>query len=76
MADSTKRLPTNAAGAWYVDSSCIGCGLCASTAPSIFDMGNESQAHVVLQPDTPVDTALAEQAMSECPVQAIGNDGK
>lgn len=75
MADKTSRTPGQAAGAWYVDTSCIGCSLCASTAPDTFSMNEDgSLALVAAQPGTAADGALAEQALAECPVGAIGND--
>jgi ferredoxin len=75
MADKTARLPDNAKGKWYVDSSCIGCGLCTSTAPEIFALNDGGQASVVRQPETAEETDLARQAQADCPVQAIGDDG-
>ncbi|HCX96915.1 MAG: ferredoxin [Spirochaetia bacterium] len=76
MADKTSRLAGNAAGKWYVDSSCIGCGLCSSTAPDIFTLGDEGQALVIRQPQTASEIELATQALNDCPVQSIGNDGE
>jgi len=76
MADKSARLPGNAEGRWYVDSSCIGCGLCTSTAPDIFALNDNSQATVGRQPETPEETELAAQAQGDCPVQAIGDDGE
>lgn len=75
MADRTSRTPGQAAGAWYVDTGCIGCSLCVSTAPETFSMSEDgSLAMVTAQPGTAAGTALAEQALAECPVGAIGND--
>lgn len=76
MADKDSRLPQNAPGPWYVDSNCIDCDLCRETAPSVFrrdeDNGNSIVFH---QPETDEERALAEEARSGCPVEAIGNDG-
>lgn len=76
MADSSSRLPGNVPGAWYVDSNCIGCGLCSATAPDIFDLSDGGQAVVKRQPAGPDELELAEQALNDCPVQSIGNDGE
>ncbi len=76
MADISSRLPGNVKGPWYVDSNCIGCGLCSATAPDIFELNNEGQAIVKRQPSSPDETAQAEQALNDCPVQSIGNDGE
>jgi ferredoxin len=35
MANILDRLPQNAPGRFYVDSTCTDCGLCPSTAPAI-----------------------------------------
>lgn len=76
MADKNSRNASNASGAWYVDSSCIGCSLCSGIAPSIFSMSDDgSTAFVSAQPADSSDLELAAQALSDCPVQAIGNDG-
>jgi len=74
MADKATRLPGNAKGRWYVDASCIGCGLGTSTAPDIFALNDDGQATVVRQPETPEETELATRAQGDCPVQAIGDD--
>ncbi len=74
MADRNSRLPGNVPGAWYVDATCIGCGLCSATAPDIFSLTGEGQAVVSRQPDSDEKSALALQALNDCPVQAIGND--
>ncbi|HWR10754.1 MAG TPA: ferredoxin [Rectinemataceae bacterium] len=75
MADKSSRNPGNVAGKWYVDSTCIGCGLCNGTAPDIFSMTDDgSRAFVAKQPVSGGETKLAVQALGDCPVDAIGND--
>lgn len=75
MADKSSKGPGNIPGKWYVDSSCIGCALCAGTAPEIFSMSDDgSSAFVARQPATGDDVGLAAQALSDCPVGAIGDD--
>jgi ferredoxin len=76
MADKSARRPGNVKGTWYVDSSCIGCGICASTAPGIFALGDDGQALVIRQPETSDETKIAAQAQDDCPVQSIGDDGE
>jgi len=76
MADKTARLPQNAPGKWYVDSTCIGCGLCTVTAPDIFTMGDDGQAFVARQPANDAETELAVQAANDCSAQSIGDDGE
>jgi ferredoxin len=76
MADLSSRLPSNGRGALYSYSTCIGCGLCSSTAPDIFTLDDNGQALVVHQPETAEEIELATQALDDCPVQSIGNDGE
>ncbi|MFZ2635694.1 MAG: ferredoxin [Rectinemataceae bacterium] len=75
MADKNAKNPGQASGAWYVDNSCIGCSLCAGTAPTLFSMSDDgSVALVTKQPSGGGELALAAQALSDCPVEAIGSD--
>lgn len=76
MADHSTRNAFNAPGAWYVDSTCIACGLCASLAPDNFHMTDDgTTAFVFKQPSSAADLESSGGAMSDCPVSAIGNDG-
>lgn len=53
-----------------VDASlCTGCGLCASTCPEVFEMGDDNIAHVK-KSESGGDCDLSEVA-SQCPVEAI-----
>ena len=72
MADKTLAIKKNVAGSWYVDESCIGCGLCASTAANNFIM-DDDKAYVAKQP-TASELADCQAAQESCPVQAIGDD--
>jgi len=76
MPEKTERLLQNVAGAYYVDSSCIDCDMCRSTAPNVFkrdeDIGMSVAFH---QPITAEEIALAEEARIGCPTESIGNDG-
>jgi ferredoxin len=76
MADRTERLPQNVAGPFYVDSSCIDCDMCRSTAPDFFRRDEDIGMSIVYrQPVTPTERALAEEAKQGCPTESIGNDG-
>lgn len=76
MASTIERLPRNIVGRYYVDSSCIDCDLCRTTAPAFFTRDDEIGFSIVYrQPVTPEELALAEEAREGCPTESIGNDG-
>lgn len=76
MANKDDRLPENAPGAWYVDSSCIDCDVCRTTAQNNFASNeDEGRSYVSKQPEGAEEVAQCEEAMAGCPVEAIGNDG-
>ena len=77
MASTIERLPQNIVGRYYVDSSCIDCDLCRTTAPAFFTRDDEIGFSIVYrQPVTPEELALAEEAREGCPTESIGNDGE
>jgi ferredoxin len=76
MANKTDRLPQNAPGAFYVDSSCIDCDLCRGNAPDFFRRDDDFGYSVVYrQPQTPEELQQAVEAFDGCPSTSIGNDG-
>jgi ferredoxin len=59
-----------------VDSTCIDCDLCRSTAPDFFSRSAELGSSIVhRQPVTPDEIARAEDGLQACPTDSIGNDG-
>lgn len=51
--------------------ACIGCGLCESICPEVFELDDESIA-VVLVDEIPAESEeCTEQSEDECPVEAI-----
>ena len=77
MADRNLRSPENVPGRFYVDSSCIDCGLCPDTAPTAFRRFDEGGYTIVHhQPESEQELALAEEAREACPTESIGNDGE
>ena len=76
MADRTQKLPENVPGKFYVDTTCIDCDLCRQTAPANFARNAEKgYSYLAVQPRTPEEEKSCEQAMKECPVDSIGNNG-
>jgi len=76
MASKQNKFKENVNGKYYVDDSCIACDACCVEAPRFFAMNDDDgHAYVKLQPQTPEDMKEAENALSACPVEAIGNDG-
>lgn len=76
MADPKDKVKDNTDGKWYVDSQCIDCDLCRTTAPNNFKQNpDEGYSFVYQQPVNDEDAKLCQEAMDECPVEAIGSDG-
>lgn len=76
MADPTDCVKENVPGAYYVDMQCIDCDVCRDTAPDNFTRSDENgYSYVFKQPETEEERELCEEALTACPVEAIGNDG-
>jgi len=76
MADNTAKAEKNVDGKYYVDTNCVSCGQCVDIAGNFFVENPEGGIYVKAQPESADDVALCEQALSNCPVDAIGNDGQ
>ena len=50
---------------------CIGCGLCPSIAPNVFEMREDDKAHVIVDMISKDDEAEAQESAESCPVNAI-----
>ncbi|MEB3322113.1 MAG: ferredoxin, partial [Synechococcaceae cyanobacterium] len=74
MARPSLRLSANAAGPFYVDSSCIDCGTCWQWDPDHFAPAGTT-SHVHRQPEGEEETRRALLALQACPVAAIGAPG-
>ena len=48
---------------------CIGCGLCASMCPEVFEMKDDGKAHI--KDDKACDKCDCKDVVSSCPTQAI-----
>ena len=76
MAEINKKLPENKSGNFYVDKQCIDCDVCRDTSPTNFTRNDENgYSFVHKQPETPEEFELCEEALTACPVEAIGDDG-
>ena len=75
MADAKRRLASNVEGDFFVDSSCINCGVSRSYAPKTFG-DDGAHAFVKNQPSSEPDTLAAQMALLACPVAAIGTSQK
>lgn len=71
MADRNKRLDSNVAGNFYVDSTCIDCDTCRQLAPDSFEEVGEYSA-VTRQPQGEGQLHQAYRALLACPVGSIG----
>ena len=71
MAHQNKRLASNVAGNFYVDSTCINCDACRQLAPDSFEEIGDHSA-VTMQPHGEEQLHRAYQALLACPVGSIG----
>jgi glyoxylase-like metal-dependent hydrolase (beta-lactamase superfamily II) len=75
MASASKRRPENAAGDFFVDTTCIDCDTCRWMAPETFtDAGDQAAVHH--QPATEEELERALQALVSCPTASIGTTEK
>jgi ferredoxin len=85
MADPTDQWPDNIGGeatidgkrvSFYVDRECILCSVCSDCAPKNFRMSDEEDHDICFkQPENAEELAACYEAMENCPVEAIGDDG-
>ncbi len=75
MADPTAKVPENVPGRFYVDETCIDCELCRETAPENFQRWDSGRySYVARQPQSSDEVNACQDALDECPVEAIGRD--
>ena len=76
MPNLADRLPENAAGAFYVDSSCIDCDQCRTEAPEFFQRNADTGFSMVIrQPVTEEGIARVQEVVNNCATGSIGTDG-
>jgi ferredoxin len=77
VADPASRVRENVPGAFYVDETCIDCELCREKAPANFTRQDDrGYSYVYRQPRDEAERAACQEALEECPVEAIGRDGQ
>ena len=78
MSKDVRKHRLNVPGRYFVDCSiCIDHVVYCDDASNNFRMDNEDYgAYVFKQPDTPEEEAQCHQAMDDCPMAAIHDDGK
>ena len=73
MANAALRFRDNCEGPFFVDETCIACDTCADIAPENFKLtAHFDHAIVVKQPQTDSERLRCADALSTCPVGAIG----
>jgi len=75
-----ENIKENIPGKYYVNEDCIGCSLCGEIASDNFRTDFEGNLEVVYsyvfkQPDNDTEAARCEEAMLNCPANAIKDDG-
>jgi len=77
MAVKNQKTPGNIPGKYYVDNTCIDCGMCPVTTPQFFKRFDEGGYSIVYrQPQTAEEITTANEALDGCPTDSIGNDGE
>lgn len=54
--------------------TCIGCGLCPSIAPDVYELGDSGKAHEMSDVVPEGSESSAQEAADSCPVSAITVD--
>ncbi|MSQ01498.1 MAG: ferredoxin [Myxococcales bacterium] len=85
MADFKNRWEDNVGGTtvvgskkvgFFVDKECILCSVCSDAAPSNFRMSDAEDHDICYkQPSDDEELSQCREAMENCPVEAIGEDG-
>ena len=85
MAEVSEKWEDNVGGkvtiggktvSFYVDQECILCSVCTDAAPNNFRMSDDEDHDLVYkQPENEEELEQCNEAMENCPVEAIGDDG-
>ena len=73
MAELEQRYEDNVEGKFFVDKSCIDCGLCSEVASNNFCRSHKEDHDIVYkQPINEQERIECLEALENCPVEAIG----
>ena len=76
MADKNDKFSDNVPGTFYVDRECIFCHVCSQAAPDNFKASHDGDHdYVYKQPENEDELEACIDALEQCPVYAIGEDG-
>jgi len=76
MANRNAKWEDNVPGRFYVDKECILCSLCSDLASKNFRESDDGDHDLVYkQPENEAELKACRDAMEQCPVEAIGEDG-
>ena len=85
MADASDKFHDNVEGiseingkkySFFVDRECIFCHVCSQAAPNNFAASEDGDHdYVYKQPENEIELEECYDAMEQCPVFAIGDDG-
>ena len=76
MADKEDKFHDNVKGKFYVDRECIFCHVCSDAAPKNFKESEDGDHdYVYKQPESEEEVEECYDALDQCPVEAIGDDG-
>jgi ferredoxin len=77
VADPEERWEDNSGGAWFVDKTCILCSMCSELAPANFCESEDGDHDVCYkQPVSDQERRQCQEALEQCPVEAIGKNGR
>lgn len=77
MANKDRKWDDNITGKFYVDQECIDCDLCRDIASAFFARNEDKgYSYVYRQPKTVETIGQCMEALENCPVEAIGDDGE
>jgi ferredoxin len=52
-------------------TKCTGIGLCEMTAPAVFEVGEDGQSHAINERPSEAQRPTVEEAVANCPTQAL-----